>query len=254
MKRLTEILLTIALVAITGCASINNKHASLSRDMVVHDTVRVAVLPADTFTYNLPCQVISIHPELEGKALLFLWLHGGVQDQKIHNFFRHPNHYDNCAADDSIVHYLSRHGIKAIALLPMCHKADTAHCVRWIDCYDDIKHMIDNFVNKNLADPKRIYVAGSSDGGDGTWDFVAQHPDVFAAAISMSCSEPQMTKVPTYFFNTSSEVDCTQLVDRLKNDGANIIDYQYCQQYRHGGDAAMCTDKLLSEFFSHMLP
>ena len=255
MKRITQFLLITALIAMAGCVSVttySNRNASNVK--VIHDTIKVAVLPPDTLTYNLPCQIINIHPELEGKAMLFLWLHGGVHDQKIHSYFTHRNHWDNCAADDSIVHYLRRHGIKAIALLPMCHKADLTKCVNWIDCYDDVKHMIDNLVDKNLVDPKRIYVAGSSDGGRGTWDFVAQHPEVFAAAISMSCSEPQKTSVPTYFFNTSDEDDCTQLVTQLKKEGANILDYQYCSQYRHGGDAALCTDAMLSEFFSHILP
>ena len=253
MKKLAGLLLIAAIAMMAGCVSITTHNDSLSRNAVIHDTIRVATLPADTLTYNLPCQVISIHPEKPGKALLFLWLHGGVRDRKIHSYFKHRNHWDNCAADDSIVHYLRRHGIKAIALLPMCHKADQTKCVRWIDCYDDVKHMIDNLVDKNMVDPKRIYVAGSSDGGRGTWDFVAQHPEVFAAAISMSCSEPQMTTVPTYFFNTSDEDDCTQLVARLKKEGANILDYQYCPQYQHGGDAALCTDELLSKFFSYKL-
>ena len=35
------------------------------------------------------------------EALLFLWLHGGVRDRKIHSYFKHRNHWDNCAADDN---------------------------------------------------------------------------------------------------------------------------------------------------------
>ena len=253
MKRLTELLLIAAITAMTGCVSIMTNNAGVSRTTVVHDTVWMAAMPADTLTYNLPCQVISIHPEKPGKALLFLWLHGGVRDRKIHSYFKHRNHWDNCAADDSIINYLRRHDIKAIALLPMCHKADSTQCVYWDACYDDVKHMIDNLVNKGLVDAQRIYVAGSSDGGRGTWDFVAQHPEVFAAAISMSCSEPQMTSVPTYFFNTADEDDCTLLVDKLRRNGANILDYRYCPHYRHGGDAALCTDELLSKYFSFTL-
>lgn len=209
------------------------------------------VLPRGTFTYNLPCQVTYIHPERSGKALLFLWLHGGVRDQKIHSFFIHPNHYDNCAADDSIINYLDRHGMKAIALLPMCHQAHLDHCVKWSDCYSDVRHIIDDYLEKGLVDASRIYVAGSSDGGRGTWDYVAEHPEVFAAAISMSCSEPRFTTVPTYFFNTGDEDDCTERVEELRQQGANILEYVYCPQFRHGGDAALCNDTLLQEFFSH---
>ena len=221
----------------------------------VTQTRTVAVepqMPAGTFTYNLPCQIMHIHPEKPGKALLFLWLHGGVHDQKIHSFFTHPNHYDNCAADDSIVQYLERHGIKAVALFPMCHRADLTHCIKWSECWDDVRVMIDDYVDKGLVDPQRIYLAGSSDGGRGTWDYAAEHGDVFAAAISMSCSEPRVTQVPTYFFNTADESDCTMKVAELRLQGANILVYEYCSEYEHGGDAARCTDQLLNEFFSHV--
>ena len=79
----------------TGCVSVTTYTNRASNVKVIHDTVMVATLPADTLTYNLPCQIISIHPEKEGKALLFLWLHGGVHDQKIHSYFKHLNHWDN---------------------------------------------------------------------------------------------------------------------------------------------------------------
>lgn len=256
IKKLFAFCAGLSVIAIILCCCKSNHIAAdyhVQGNLVVHDTVWMPSLPTDTLTFNLPCQMVNIHPDKPGKAWLVLWLHGGVRDQKIHSYNTHRNHWDNCAADDSIIGYLRSHGIKAVALLPMCHKADVDHCIYWRDCYTDVKQMIDQLVDKGLVDPKRIYVAGSSDGGRGTWDYVAQHPDVFAAAISMSCSEPQMTRVPTYFFNTSSETDCTQLVAKLKQQGANIIRYEYCPQYSHGGDAALCTAEMLEEFFTHRL-
>ena len=251
MQKLIPLTLIAAIMIIAGCGDTNKSNSGSTITTVVHDTVWVTTLPADTLTYNLPCQVVSIHPEKAGKALLFMWLHGGVHDAKIHSYFKHPNHYDNCAADDSVILYLRRHNFKAIALLPMCHKADKNECVNWADCYDDVKHMIDNLVEKGLVDARRIYIAGSSDGGDGTWNYVSRHPEVFAAAIFMSCDHPLMTSVPTYFYNTADEADCTQLAGDLKKKGANILDYRHCPQFRHGGDAALCTDSLLTVFFSH---
>ena len=158
--------LCACLLVVGGCKS---HHAVVSEPAplrVVHDTVWMPTLPADTLTFNLPCQVVNIHPELSGKALLVLWLHGGVRDQKIHSYNTHRNHWDNCAADDSIIGYLRSHNLKAVALLPMCHKADLDHCIYWRDCYADVKQMIDQLVHRGLVDPWRIYVAGSSDGGD----------------------------------------------------------------------------------------
>lgn len=215
------------------------------------DNSPVVNLPG-TFTFNLPCQVKFINPEKPGKALLFLWLHGGVRDQKIHNFFKHPNHYDNCAADDSIVNYLEREGIKAVALLPMCHKADVKRCVTWDECYDDVSKMVNDFIVQGMVDGERVYLAGSSDGGRGVWDYASKHPDMFAAAISMSCSEPCEVSIPVYFYNTADETDCTDRVKQLKAQGATIIEYRYCPQYKHGGDAALCDKQLLDRFFGHV--
>ena len=207
-------------------------------------------MPAGEFTYNLPCKVVSIHPELEGKALLFLWLHGGVHDRPLHTFFKH-NHLDNCEADDMITAYLQEHNMKAIALFPLCHKADLEECVTWRECYDDVKRMIDDLVSKELVDARRIYVAGSSDGGRGAWDYAELHPEMFAAAIAMSCSHPRMTTIPVFFFNTSSETDCTSKVQALQQRGSNIVTYRYGADYKHGGDAAECTDAVLKQFFDY---
>lgn len=247
MKHLIYLLIIVLFCACSNSTTTN----SCSRPQDSVPPPEPSGTTIDTLTYNLPCQVISINQDKDGKALLFLWLHGGVHDSNGHNYHNHPNHWDNCDADDSIICYLKSHNIKAIALLPMCHKADMNSCVAWRDCYDDVSRMIKEYVDKGLVDPKRIYVAGSSDGGRGTWDYVANHPEVFAAAIVLSCSEPRITSVPIYFFNTAAETDCTQLVNSLKQQGSNILRYQYCSQYEHGGDAAMCDEKLLNEFFSH---
>jgi len=228
--------------------------AAMAAGCVAQKTVQVKVddramvtLPEGEFVYNLPCKVVYVHPEQPGKALMFVWLHGGVRDQKLHDFFIH-NHLDNCAADDSVVHYLKRHDLKAVVLMPLCHKAARTECVVWRDCWPEVKRMIDDYVDKGLVDPRRIYLAGSSDGGRGTWDYVEQHPDVFAAAIAMSCGGPRMTTVPTFFFNTNDEPDCTAQSRAMQARGSNILQYTRYDG-SHGDDAALCTDQLLARFF-----
>jgi poly(3-hydroxybutyrate) depolymerase len=241
MKHISSLITTLmaaltAVVAITGCK--------------MQQGAAVA-MPEGEFTYNLPCRVMNIHPEQPGKAVLFLWLHGGVHDRSKHNLMD-KNHLDLCAADDSIVNYLQRHRMKAIALFPICHKAWLPDCVTWKDCATEVRKMIDDYVSKGLVDPERIYVAGSSDGGTGAWDYATDMSDVFAAAISMSCEEPRVSSMPVYFFSTASEGDCTALVETVKQQGSNVY-YKYCPQYRHGGDAAECTDALLKHYFSNTL-
>lgn len=201
------------------------------------------------YIYNLPCKVVNIHQEKEGKSILFIWLHGGVHDVSKHSLLDF-NHLDCCAADDSILNYLEKEGIKAIALLPVCHKSDVDKPVSWMDCFTDVKRMIDDYASKDLIDTNRIYLAGSSDGGVGTWDYVESHGKMFAAAIAMSCGRPRQTPIPVYFFNTSSERDCTEQVKALTDQGYEIR-YRHCSEYRHGGDAAECTKEFLDRYFSH---
>lgn len=208
-------------------------------------------IPEGEFVYNLPCKVVGINQDKEGKSILFLWLHGGVSDVSKHSLFEF-NHLDCCAADDSVLNYLAKNGIKAVALFPVCHQASVEHAVCWNDCYEDVKRMMDAYIDKGLIDTDRIYLAGSSDGGTGTWDFVEFHPDYFAVAMAQSCGRPRKTSVPVYFFNTSSEHDCTEEVNALVEQG-NPIYYKFCSEAKHGGDAAECTTEFLDKFFSYRL-
>lgn len=216
-----------------------------------NENTKVVGMPDGVFTYNLPCKVVNINQNLEGKSTLVIWLHGGVKDRAKHDLFEF-NHLDCCDADENIANYLQNKGIKSIILHPVCYRAVNPECVTWKECYDDVKHMIDDYVEKGLVDPSRIYVTGSSDGGTGTWDYAEMHPEVFAAAIAMSCGRPRnVNEIPVYFFNTASERDYTHQVDSLKQLGATI-EYKHCPQYKHGGDAAECTEEFLDKFFSHV--
>jgi len=201
------------------------------------------------FTYNLPCRTVNIHQEKEGKSILLLWLHGGVHDVAKHDFYAF-NHLDCVEADELLLSYLERKGIKAIALFPVCHKSHLDHSVTWKDCYDDVKRIIDDYVSKDLVDTTRIYLAGSSDGGTGTWDYAEFYPDMFAVGLALSCGNPRMTHLPVFFYNTSSERDRTEEVAELQKQGSNILDYKHFEEYKHGDDAAVCTDDFLDRFFS----
>ncbi len=234
--------LGIFMFQVSSCENIG----IMQKTVYVHDTIRV--LAEGEFTYNLPCKVVNIHQEKEGKSILFIWLHGGVYDRKLHDFSGF-NHLNCTNADDNILKYLQGKGIKSIALFPICHKAVQANCVTWKNCFNDINCMIDDYVNKGIVDPRCVYLAGSSDGGLGTWDYLEEHSDLFAAAMPMSCDNPRKTSTPVYFFNTKSESDCTEQVCSLNMLGCKI-EYKHCIQYKHGEDGAECTPKLLDRFFS----
>lgn len=230
----------VSMCFISAC---DNKKIEPNQD---HDTI--VVMPNGEFTYNLPCKVVNINQETEGKSLLFIWLHGGVCDRSLHDFVGF-NHLQCSSADDSVLNYLQGKGLKSVVLFPICHKAEIVNCVTWKECYADVKNIIDDYVNKGIVDPERIYLAGSSDGGDGTWDFLEINEKLFAAAMPMSCGNPRKASIPVYFFNTKSEPDCTDKVNLLNNDGCKI-EYKYCPQYEHGGDGAECTHEFLDRFFA----
>lgn len=216
---------------------------------IVHDTIKLNGIPNGEFVYNLPCKVVNIHQEKGGKALLFIWLHGGVKIKKWHNLFEF-NHMDCCAADDSVLNYLQEKDIKSIALFPICHKAQSTECVAWRDCYYEIMKMIEDYVNKGIVDSKRIFLAGSSDGGAGTWDFLARNESPYAAAMPMSCGNPRKTTIPVYFFNTQQEPDCSAQVEALNKQGCNIV-YKHSSAKWHGRDDIECTHEFLDSFFSN---
>lgn len=251
-------LVTVWVVMIVGC--IKGKESGTTRAVAnpndtvfVHDTI--AVMPEGEFVYNLPCKVVNIHQKKRGKSLLFIWLHGGVHDRQRHDLLDSypqdcPSHLDCCAADDSVLNYLQQKNMKAIALFPICHKVENTNCVAWKDCYGDVMRMIRDLVDKGVVDAKRIFLAGSSDGGAGTWDYLVMSEKVFAAAMPMSCSNPRKTTIPVYFFNTQAEPDCTSEVVLLNQQGSNI-EYKHSPAKWHGRDDIECTHEFLDRFFSN---
>lgn len=231
----------------------NNLVMQANDTLLIHDTLMA--MPNGEYVYNIPCKVVNIHQEKEGKSLLFIWLHGGVCDRQRHDLLDSypkdcPNHLDCCAADDSVLNYLQQKDIKAIALFPICHKVENTNCVIWKDCYGDIMRMIRDRVDRGVVDPKRIYLAGSSDGGVGTWDFLQISEHIFAAAMPMSCGNPRRTTIPVYFFNTQAEPDCTQEVNSLNRQGSNI-EYKHSSARWHGRDDIEVNHAFLDKFFSN---
>lgn len=55
----------------------------------------------------------------------------------------------------------------------------------WTQHFGNLKAVLDGIVQKGQGDPQRIYITGFSMGAMGTWQFVEEYPDYFAAAIPM---------------------------------------------------------------------
>ena len=58
----------------------------------------------------------------------------------------------------------------------------------WSKHFASLKNVIDFLVEKRQGDPTRIYVTGFSMGGRGTFEFISEYPDLFAAALPMGMS------------------------------------------------------------------
>jgi hypothetical protein len=55
----------------------------------------------------------------------------------------------------------------------------------WKQHIADLKKVMDSLVSDQNGDPKRIYICGFSMGAEGTFTFVNEYPDYFAAAMTM---------------------------------------------------------------------
>lgn len=70
--------------------------------------------------------------------------------------------------------------------------------------------LIDEMLRELPIDSERVYVLGSSGGGNGTWNALAARPELFAAAIPVCSGQParrpdRMTDVPIWIFHGDAD-------------------------------------------------
>jgi len=61
--------------------------------------------------------------------------------------------------------------------------------------------LVNSFIEDGKADPSRVYIAGLSMGGMGTYEMVQRNPETFAAAIAI-CGAGSTSEVQNYALNT----------------------------------------------------
>lgn len=95
-----------------------------------------------------------------------------------------------------------------------------------------VKEWVDGLIAEGVADPDRIYVAGLSLGGFGTWDAIQRWPNYFAAAVPVcgggSIQEEAIRNAattPVWVFHGEADanvpVDCSRrMVSALTRAGA----------------------------------
>ena len=80
-------------------------------------------------------------------------------------------------------------------------------------------------------DPGRIYVAGQSDGGVGTWNVITQRPGLFAAAIPLCgggdpSEAPRLAKMPIWAFHGARDpiipvTESRTMIEAVRKAGGN---------------------------------
>ncbi|SMD15784.1 alpha/beta hydrolase-fold protein [Sporomusa malonica] len=102
-----------------------------------------------------------------------------------------------------------------IVLAPQCPEDET-----WLNKSDVLAALLDDVFTKYRIDEDRVYLTGTSMGGNGTWNLACQHPEYFAA-IAPLASNPtvpnswnkQLISMPIWAFHGEKDTICP-----MKND------------------------------------
>ncbi len=124
----------------------------------------------------------------------------------------------------SVLMSLIEHGrhVPAIVVAPQCPTAQT-----W--SLPVLNHLLDTLQQEYRVDPDRIYLTGTSSGGDATWNLALVHPERFAALVPLSAeSEPReawrLRRVPVWGFQGAKDpvvppFKMSEMVDAVRRAG-----------------------------------
>lgn len=188
--------------------------------------------------FNLPYQLFKPN-NIEKEIPLVIYLHGsgeaGIDNEK--QMYAGTNIGPQYFASEEIQNIQN-----AYVLAPQ-----TTPEIRWasvsIDEYDfkttpitpsmnSLLHLIDNLEKELKIDPKRIYIAGLSRGGQGVWNAAMNRPSKFAAIVPIAGSgSPKdidlIKYIPTWVFHGNADditpIEVSQnMVDALKKKNGNV--------------------------------
>lgn len=174
---------------------------------------------------------------------LLMYLHGaGRRGTDNANQLNNPKPlFDNLLSEENINKY------PCIIVAPQCPSGEQWVDVPWgkgtykvdeVQASDEIEMARDivlDFENRFSVDTDRIYIAGQSMGGYGTWDMIMRNPDMFAAAVPQ-CGAADTTKAASLknmaIWAHHGEADTTvpisgsrDMVAALKEAGSTNVRY-----------------------------
>jgi len=101
----------------------------------------------------------------------------------------------------------------------------------WITDFDTVIELLKSVEEEFSIDTSRIYVAGQSLGGYGTWHFITTRPDLFAAAVPLcGGGEPKraaaLANIPIWAFHGASDhtvpvEKSREMIDAIRRAGGN---------------------------------
>lgn len=207
----------------------------------------------------------------DGKSYpLIIFLHGsgesGIYDSNPNNGV---GEQDN---DKHLVHGGQRHQtavqngtFPGFVIYPQIRKSVNNQNYWGIDNVKAVKYIIDKLIADYKVDPDRIYIHGLSMGGEGTWIFVANYPQYFAAIHPMSAAGSNFWNGSTGDMNVYKHVPIrhaqggldgaptkeigNEMVTQIRGIGGNVR-YSY---YPNGGHSIWNNEYNKSDFFSWFL-
>lgn len=211
------------------------------------------VFSKETFSYanvDLPYRKADIRGTGTGASLV-VYLHGGSSKGNDNETqMGEP-------AVGEISSWLAAHGQKAIMLVPQCPKDKS-----WIGTMlRVVKALLQQYVDRGVADVGRIFILGGSMGGTGTWNMLSAYPGYFAAAMpvagnpaGLDAGAVAQTPVFTVMGTDDAIMDMSNVESFLADMDKYGADFRYEveQGWSHEDVCKRSyTDERLSWVFSH---
>ncbi len=141
---------------------------------------------------TLPYRKAAI-PGNDSEASLVIYLHGGSSKGNDNETqMQEPG-------VSAISTWLSENNRKAIMLVPQCPEDKS-----WVGTTQNVLvSLLQDYINRGVADADKVYILGGSMGGTGTWNMLSNHPDMFAAAMPVAgnptgLNAEAVSKTPLY--------------------------------------------------------
>jgi predicted peptidase len=174
------------------------------------------------------------------------------------------------------VQYLADHMPETIIVAPQCPEGqqwvDTpwslgAYSIEEVPESDEmiaVMELLDELKEKYSVDTDRIYAAGISMGGFGTWDIMMRHNDVFAAGIPVCgggdpSQAENLVDVPLFVFHGDKDdavpvSGSRDTVQAIKDAGGTKVEYVEYAGAGHGiWNNAFATEGLLEKLLQQRL-